>query len=177
MEKIFKEITKKGKSFIIRSTDAAEIERVLMLQEEVCAVLEKKDWFVKITREEVTESTREDITLGAYDGDKLIGFALIVKNRSCDRNLGEKFGFKPKDCFTADSSFVHPDYRGFGLQGEFLDIARDEAVKNGASSVWATVSPENVYSHRNCDKRGYTVFKSAISIYGGRIRDVLVLKF
>ena len=61
-------------------------------------MLEKKDWFVKITREEVTESTREDITLGAYDGERLVGFALIVKNRSCDRNLGEKFGFDPKSC-------------------------------------------------------------------------------
>ena len=100
-----------------------------------------------------------------------------TRNRSCDRNLGEKFGFDPRNCFTADSSFIHPDYRGLGLQGELLDIAREEAKNCGACSVWATVSPENVYSHRNCDKRGYTVYKSAISIYGGRIRDVLVLKF
>ncbi len=176
MEKIFKEITKKGKSFIIRSTDAAEIERVLMLQEEVCAVLEKKDWFVKITREEVTESTREDITLGAYDGERLVAFSLIVRNRSTERNLGEKYGFLATDCYCCDSAFVHPDYRGFGLQGEFLDIAREEAKKDGASSLWATVSPENIYSHRNCDVRGYTVFKSSVPLYGGKIRDVLVLE-
>ena len=177
MKNIFKTVTKKGITLDFRLTDSEDVNEILSLQSLIYSKMENTEWFVKITKEEIVESAAEDITVGVYDVDKLVGFALIVKNRSCDTNLGEKFGFKPKDCFTVDSSFVHPDYRGLGLQGELLDIARDEAVKNGASSVWATVSPENVYSHRNCDKRGYTVFKSAISIYGGRIRDVLVLKF
>ena len=177
MKNIFKTVTKKGITLDFRLTDSEDVNEILSLQSLIYSKMENTEWFVKITKEEIVESAAEDITVGVYDGDKLIGFALIVKNRSCDRNLGEKFGFDPRNCFTADSSFIHPDYRGLGLQGELLDIARDEAAKNGASSVWATVSPENIYSHRNCDKRGYTVYKSAISIYGGRIRDVLVLKF
>ena len=95
MKNIFKTVTKKGITLDFRLTDSEDVNEILSLQSLIYSKMENTEWFVKITKEEIVESAAEDITVGVYDGDKLIGFALIVKNRSCDRNLGEKFGFIP----------------------------------------------------------------------------------
>ena len=131
--------------------------------------------YVNTTRQELIEALHKDYVVGAYDGDRLVGVATFIDNRKTDRNLGSKMGFAWEKCFTFDAVFVHPDYRGCGLQAEFIEIAKAKAKLDGATSIWCTVSPNNPYSHKNFTKNGFTVYKKGVPMYNGYIRDVLKL--
>jgi len=176
MSEILKTVSKNGKTLSIRKTALSERENILSLQREVVNAIANKEWFVEITADEITESADMDFIIGAYDGARLVAFSLTVLNRDCDRSVGKKYGFDPEKCATFDSVFVHPEYRGFGLQQAFIELAKQKARENGATSLWATVSPYNIYSHRNCEQRGFYCYKCNEYLYGGRLRDVLVLE-
>lgn len=170
---LYKTITYKDKEIKIRDVWFDEITTVLKLQKEVYDKLENKDLYVNTTRSELIETLHMDYVLGAYIDDKLVALATIIDNRNCDRNLGKKFNGKPLECYTFDAVFVHPDYRGLGIHQAFLEIAKKQAVIDGATSIWCTVSKDNEYSYNNFLQQGFKPFKKDVKMYGGFLRDVL----
>lgn len=172
---LYREIKVKDIKIDIRDVWFDEISKVLKLQEYVHNQMANKDLYVDTTRSELIETLHMDYVLGAYDGDKLIGVATFIDNRNCDRNLGKKFGGKPLECYTFDAVFVHPEYRGLGLQQLFIEVAKEQAQKDGAKSIWCTVSKNNPHSYNNFKNQGFTLYKENVPMYGGHIRDVLKL--
>ena len=170
---LYQTINIADKEIKIRDSWFDEISNILKLQKLVYDEIPDQDIYVNTSRHELIESLHMDYVLGAYDNDKLIAVATFIDNRKTDRNLGAKMGFKPELCFTFDAVFVHPEYRGYGLQSEFIKIAVEKAKIDGADSIWCTVSPENIHSHNNFTNSGFYVYKSNVEMYGGFIRDVL----
>lgn len=67
-----------------------------------------------------------------------------------------------------ETVFVDPEYRGYGMQSLLVDILNRLARFRKASTVWATVHPDNVYSSRNFKKNNYKLAtKAPIDRYGG----------
>ena len=84
----------------------------------------------------------------------------MVFNRKTKRNLAvdweEERGKEIyKKCLTVDSIQVHPEYRGYGIQKEFLKMADEVAGKIGVKYIAATVAPDNSYSLNNFREGGY----------------------
>ena len=163
----------KGKQLYLRDVWFDELTQLMRLQDIVHESMADPEQYVPTSRSEWIESLHLDYVLGAYDQDKLVAVALIIDNRNSPRNLGQKFGVPFADCYTYDAVFVHPDYRGMGLQKAFGEIAKKQAAVDNVHSIWCTVSPNNVFSHNNMTAMGYTVYKHNIDMYGGHLRDVM----
>lgn len=172
---LYQDIKKNDKEILIRDVWFDELSDVLELEKEVHEGMENKELLVDVTRNEFIESLHLDYVLGAYDNNKLIGIALIIDNRDSDRNLGQKFGCPSKDAYTFDIVFVKKEYRGLGLQKEFIEVAKKQAKIDGAKSIWTTVSSNNKHSYDNMIASGFKVFKKDEEMYGGHLRDVLKL--
>ena len=172
---LYREIDREGRRITVRDVWFDEMSKVLKLQKLVHDAMPDGEMYVDTTRSELIESLHMDYVLGAYDGDKLIAVANVIDNRSCDRNLGQKCGKKPSDCYTFDAVFVHPEYRGLGIHKELLQVAKAQAKAEGVSSIWSTVAPENTYSYANFEKEGFYAYKKGVSMYGGHTRDILRL--
>ena len=173
---LYKEVDYKGKQIFIRDVWFDELSDVLSLQKEVHEGMEDKELLVEETRNEFIESLHLDYVLGAYDNNKLVAVCVIIDNRETDRNLGQKFNTPYSEAYTFDIIFVKEEYRGLGLQKEFIEIAKKQAVIDGAKSIWTTVSKKNKYSYDNMISQGFVVYKKDASMYGGHLRDVLKLE-
>jgi len=149
------------------------MEEILQLQQNVVESLENKDIFVETTEDELYESLREDICTGLYDGERLTAFGLVVINRPSPRNLGILDGKNYHESLTFDSIFVHPLYRGHGLQRAISSYLLKQAEAIEYRFIYATVSPDNKYSLQNTISVGFRILRE-ISIYGGHSRYLLV---
>lgn len=152
------------------------IDALAALQAQVVESLPDPEVYVAASREELCRALQEELVLGICDGDTLVAAAICIRNRSCSGNLGQKCGFAPKDCYTFDAVFVHPTYRGRGLQRELICAAQEKAGEEGALTMWCTVSPNNPYSYRNFTQMGFAAYKTGVFLYGGRVRDILKMK-
>jgi len=170
---LYRDIKKDNKEILIRDVWFDELSNVLELEKEVHDGMENKELLVDVTRNEFIESLHLDYVLGAYDDKKLVAIALIIDNRDTERNLGKKCGIPYQEAYTFDIVFVKKEYRGMGLQKEFIDIAKKQAKIDGAKSIWTTVSKNNKYSYDNMIKSGFKEFKKDVDMYGGHQRDIL----
>ena len=170
---LYTTVEAKGKSLLIRDVWFDELSKLLKLQDLVHDAMPDPEQYVCTDRPDWIDSLHLDYVLGAYDGDDLVGVALIIDNRRSPRNLGQKFGENYADCYTYDAVFVHPDYRGMGLQKAFGEVAKKQARIENVHSLWCTVSPANAYSHDNMTAQGYTVYRHNVDMYDGHLRDVL----
>jgi len=152
-----------------------DLEEILALQTRVYDRIENKDIFVLTTREELEESLEKDICIGAFDGDILVAFTLMVTRPDSERNLARYLDYgadKSARCVTYDTTFVHPDYKGYGLQKVFIRLKDLIALNLGAAEALATVSPDNPYSLNNLQASGFEVVKRK-EMYSGVDRLIL----
>lgn len=158
---------------VVRLVTPDEVDKVMALQRRVHENMPDPSQLAETGRDEIAESTRLDVCLGVFDGDRLAAFALMVANReSPSRNTGQKNGFIPRECVSFDTAFVDPDYRGLGMQ-RYLLQARDEiAVQLGAKYALVTVDPKNEFSLRNILSQGFEIIARK-QLYGGLDRYVL----
>jgi len=149
------------------------ISQILQLQDLVVAQLPDLEVYVCTTEDELNTVMDQDIALGAYDAERLMAVAICICNRDCPGNLGQKWEEDPQTSFTFDAVFVHPDCRGQSLQRKLIEAAKEIAKREGAATMWCTVSPNNPFSYRNFTKAGFVTVEKNVSMYGGHIRDVL----
>ena len=146
---------------------------ILALQEKVFESVQNKDTFVMTTPQEIEESLDMDFCIGAFLGDVLIAFTLMIAPRPGSRNLGCAGG-SPEGvvCVTYDTTFVDPDYSGFGLQRYFITLKDKLAAGLGAREAYATVSPLNAASLGNMRRSGFQIVDEK-TMYGGYVRYIL----
>ena len=109
----------------VRSTTFEDVDAILNLQACVKLNLPNPAFLCTADREEIEDSIANDLCIGVFDGEKLIAFSILIVNRPCPGNLGQKLGFPPEECVTFEIVFVHPDCRGLGMQRFFIE----ESVK------------------------------------------------
>ena len=158
---------------LIRQLTPGYEDAMTALQQLVHDAMPCREQFADSTREEFREVLEEDFVFGAFDGDTLVAAAVCIRGRDTCYNLGQKCGFVPQECFTYDTVFVHPDYRGRGLQRTFAAMIEEKARQTDAASIWCTVAPGNRYSYDNLTKAGFEPYRRNVSMYGGCIRDIL----
>jgi hypothetical protein len=144
----------------IRKCGPEHAEDVMSLQKRVYDGIGDKDTFVLTTKEELTESLTLDACFGAFFNDSLIAFTLMVVNRESMRNLGFYLDYGPemrRQCVTYDTTFIDPQFKGYGLQRFFITLKDSYARNLGATQALATVSPDNKYSLQNLLACGFTI--------------------
>lgn len=163
------------RKFRLRSLFPADINDVLQLQDKVVGGLKDKAIFQPSSKEEFLESMLVDACYGLYDGDRLAALTLIVFNRKDVRNLSADWDDLKKkthywEYVTFDTIEVDPDYRGYGIQSYFIGVAEELTLKVGAEYLIATVSPDNPYSLRNFENRGFErhATKNPYAKYGSK---------
>ena len=164
-----------GKVFLFRNCRQEDIPAILDLQDTVYEGLADKATFVKLTEEELRESIEKDLCLMALWEGNLAAFSLVVANRVSPQNLGYYLGYSEeqmRECVTYDTTFVHPDYRGYGLQKLFIRWKDEEGRRMGAKWALCTVSPDNPNSLNNTLRAGFEIVEEK-EMYGGIRRYVL----
>lgn len=154
-----------SRTFFLRKLLGADIPAALALQKEALALIPSRALFEPLTEAELLESAEMDSVFGLFDGDTLAAFAMVIHNRKTDRSLAPDAEKTCEEVFTFDGVLVRPNFRGFGMQRLFLEIAANEAKKCGASCILATTAPPNCHSLRNFESMGFSVVKEYIK-YG-----------
>lgn len=163
------------KTFLFQACVPEDVPDILALQDAVYEGLPDKNTFVRLTEEEVRESIEKDACLSVFCGDILAAYTLVVANRVSPQNLGSYLGYSEeemKECVTYDTTFVHPDFRGYGLQKQFIAWKDEEGRRMGAKWALCTVSPDNPNSLNNTLRAGFEIVEEK-EMYGGIRRYVL----
>lgn len=151
-------------NLIFRKGTTADTETFIRFLDEVRNDMPQKDWFYLDPQETVrammSEGTME-LWL-AKDGDRIVAaFDILYPgldscNYGYDLNLPEE---ELQQVIHMDSSAVHRDYRGLGLQQKMVHTAEEELSGRGRRILLCTVHPHNIYSLNNMLKQGYQVQK------------------
>ena len=122
----------------LRRCGPADAAAFFALQNEVRAAMPHPEQFVPDTLENITAYLREDLCIGAYDGERLGAYFIL---RYCGRSAHNYAAFLgvPREEWehwaNADSVIVHPDWRGNGLQripcGERLGLTQPGLTRLG----------------------------------------------
>ncbi len=147
-----------------------DTEGFLQFLEEVRAGMTRKDWFY-LDPPDTVHAMMADGTMElwvAMDGERIAAAFDILHPGPADFNYGYDLGLPADELLQVvhmDTSAVHPDYRGMGLQRKMVHTAEKELAGKGRRILLCTVHPENRYSLDNMMKQGYTVQKR-VSKYG-----------
>lgn len=161
----------------LRRCGPADAAAFFALQNEVRAAMPHPEQFVPDTLENITAYLREDLCIGAYDGERLGAYFIL---RYCGRSAHNYAAFLgvPREEWehwaNADSAIVHADFRGNGLQRLMLGAALP-LFPVRITHIGATVSPENQYSLNNALASGFAIV-SRREMYGGYDRYLLARK-
>ena len=174
------ELTRKNgadpERFLLRFAGKEDIAGIQKLQDAVYDALPDKSIFMKDTEEEISTSIDLDwcLVTEAADG-RLAAYTVVVANRISPQNLGHYLDYSEeemRECVTYDTTYVHPDFRGYGLQRLFIPM-KDEAGRSmGARWALCTVAPDNTHSLSNVNALGFEVIGRK-EMYGGKDRFVL----
>lgn len=164
-------MTERGGAFTLRRCGEGDLADIVALQTEVAAALERAHLFVQTPEEELADSLGSDVCLGVYDGERLAAFSVLVLNRVSPRSLGSHLGYTEEEmrrCVTYDTTFVHPDYRGCGLQRTMIEQKDLISRRLGVREALATASPENEHSLRNMRACGFYPVEERVMYTGVR---------
>ena len=119
------------------------------------------------SNEEILESLDKDIVYGVFHHKKLVAFSITILDRNSERDLSNFHkDYKKDECASFDNVEVLKEYRGYGLEKELINIAKEEAKQNNRKHLLAVVSKDNAASFTSFMNCGFKVIKSNISIYG-----------
>ena len=125
------------------------------------------DIFTAPTKEEILESLDKDIVYGVFHHQKLIAFSILILDRNSERDLSNYLPKYKKDvCASFDNVEVLKEYRGYGIEKELINIAKEEAINNNKTHLIAVVSKNNQASIKSFIHCGFEIAKSDIPIYG-----------
>ena len=163
------------KTITIKKSNLQELNIIMTLQNDVFSAIENKDLFALTSQEQLAESIKEDYCLSIYEGDRLISFGLLIINRYTPRHGAchiYKENEKIAQTLTVDSIFIHPQYRGYGLQKKIFENFEAWGKAHGGKALFTTISPDNLFSLNNALLTGYKVVATK-PLYGGKLRHIL----
>ena len=148
----------------------ADTENFLRFLKEVWEAMPQKEWFY-LDPPEIIRGMMNDGTMAlwvAMDGERMAAAFDILYPGLASFNYGYDLGLTEGELLQVvhmDTSAVHPDYRGMGLQQKMVQTAEEALTGQGRRILLCTVHPENCYSLNNMRKQGYAIQKR-VSKYG-----------
>lgn len=147
-----------------RKGTLADTEMFIQFLEEVKANMPEKTWFYLDPPETVRKMMAEgsmELWL-AMDAERIAAAFDVVYPGLAAYNYGYDLCLTREELLQVvhmDTSAVHQDYRGLGLQRKMVDTAEKELSGKGKRILLCTVHPENRYSLHNMVKQGYLIQK------------------
>lgn len=137
-----------------------------------------REWFVSdnedYVRAHIDQAGFAVVAESSRDG--IAGFVMIDFPGMDERNLGAYLGLEGKELLRVvhmDSAAVLPEWRGQRLQEKMMAAAEDILDQMPQYHYrMCTAHPDNVYSLRNLERRGYKILTTAYK-YGGLPRYIL----
>lgn len=150
--------------FQFRKGTWKDTDQYILFLEEIKAGMSQKEWFyldpADTVRSMMTDGTMEFWL--AFQEEKLVAVFSILYPGLQAYNYGYDLKFSQEELSQVvhmDTAAVHPDYRGFGLQGRLVQMAEQELAGKGRRILLSTVHPENTFSLNNMRKQGYEIRK------------------
>lgn len=145
-----KELPTNSNPWHIKSCQPIKISDILEL-EKLSSPKEGEKIYIPFASGELEESgNNNDYTFTIVHDDRLIAYALVIRPRECSRNLYTYIkNSVPTEVATLDAIFVHPDFRGYGLQRKLINHIIDKLKEDKVKYIAALVSPCNNYSLNN----------------------------
>ena len=153
-----------------RKGTTEDTERLIAFLEQVRDGMERKEWFYldppEVVRAMMSDGTME-LWLAEEDGHLAAIFDMLHPGLQ-SFNYGYDLDLSEEDLLRVvhmDTSAVHPDYRGQGLQSRMIREAEEELSGKGHRILLCTAHPENRYSLNNLLGLGYAIQKK-VEKYG-----------
>lgn len=151
------------------------LEETLQLRELVRNGMRNKRWFAPSTRKDFEDVLKYGFGLICIvDGQIIASLQCLLEHTDYANDRYDNEEMRAK-CADYSDTFVHPDYRGNGLQNameEKMEILCREA---GKTILLGTVDPDNHYSYENFRRRGYREIVRLMK-YGGLERILMEKK-
>ena len=142
--------------------DITEKEKLINLINNVLDRLERKEFFIPFSNEEINSMFDEKhaIVYGAYDNDKLVGTAQLYLNDEFVDMIKESLNIKNELACEFGGILVLPEYRCLGIMKRFAAILLNEARKREYNYVVAVAHPENIASNKAISSTGAKFMKT-----------------
>ncbi len=163
----------------VRKCDDTNINAIMEFQEKIFAGMSDLTLLRRNTREMFATCLKNpNLTLGLYYEDTMIGIGILFQGKGTTEDLSilmKRETLNPDKSVNFKLVAIEEKYRGNGLQLALMSIIERYACINGYESICATVSPKNVYSKVNFEKRGY-IYDHNMLKYGGIERSLFYKK-
>lgn len=178
MKSLFEGVISNQKFKIYKLNDSF-IEEILSLQNVVCNALDNKEILEPLTEEEFnTILNGKGILIGAFLDQQLIAIRALYIPELNENHLGKFLGLKDEEqlkrVIYQEISFVHPEFRGYGLQKLLGKVIMNQLDKSAYDYVCATVMPYNIASLKDKFAQGFRII-SLTYLYEGKLRYVFAL--
>ena len=162
------------KDVTYKQLSLADMAEIVVLQQIVTQSLEDSTILQPLSRAEFENILRDNgVMLGAFHGDQLIACrALLMPDPTEDEHLGiDARAVDLSRVLYQEVSFVHPSYRGRGLQRKLGQRIMELVNLADYDVICATVKPFNIASLKDKFSQGLHVVALKYK-YGGKLRYV-----
>lgn len=158
-----------------RKVDINERENLIQLMNEVLDNLERKDFFMPFTEEELEDIFNQDkiLTFGAYDNNKIVGMAQLYLDQSYVNEIKNMLNIKSNKVAELGGYLVLSNYRNKGIMKQLETILIQEAKKLKYEYIVITVHPENIASNKATEYTGAKIAK--VTKFGEYLRNIYLL--
>lgn len=145
------------------------------LMDTVLANLERKEFFIPFTEDEVKELFLENnaITYGAYDGEKMVGTAQLYLNEAYVKEIKEALDLQKNKVIELGGYLVLEEYRNQGIMKKLEMLLLEEVKKLDCEYLVITVHPENISSNKVTEFIGAKLVKT--TKLGEYLRNIWIL--
>lgn len=160
-----------------------DAEDILALQSRVCAAMAQPQLFFPSTEEEIRTALAapdQYLCLQIVDGSRIVAFCQLTIEPPVEQDLRLDLQKQGIPCpggshGVLETVFVDPDYQGYGMQQILVETLCQWAHIRKVKTVYATVHPDNAYSHKNFLKAGFTLLTSTPLPKYGDVRNYYAL--
>jgi hypothetical protein len=154
--------THKDEAYMISMLKKTDLNQVMSLQELVYNNLPNKDVLATDTMDFIEGCIQDDgFIIGVHNSkNQLISYRMISLPNNRNDNMGIDLKLPQKELSQVahlETTVVHPNYRGNGLQSKSLQLALPLLESKQIKHVICTVSPFNLFSLTNIMKNGLKI--------------------
>ena len=151
------------------------LDEYLKYQQEVKRTMNHPDWLGDFTKEDLKSllATGSKIWLFYHNQEFVCSMMTIPSTKESLKSL-TLTNYNYKEVIDYGPMFVHPKYRGNGLQYQMLQYL-DNYYKDTMSYAVVTIHPDNIYSINNILKDNFMLITTKVFTRG--LRNVYVKKY
>lgn len=163
-------------NLVYKEIDKKDKEKLIQLINKVLGMLERPEFFIPFTDEEIEIMFDKDkaITYGVYDSEELVATAQLYLQEECVKEVKDIIGIEEKKVSEFGGYLVLPEYRNQGIMRKLQSILESEAKKAGYEYAVITAHPENIQSNSVIKHSGAELVKT--TEIGEYLRNIYLLE-